>query len=67
VEETPAHTQKAPEHPFRKAKDAVYIPPAEKNVGIEDKTTPTITQKPEPAYHTLPLIHNPAIAVNVLK
>jgi hypothetical protein len=39
----------------------------EKNVGIEDKTTPTITKKPEPAYHTLPPIYDPAIAVNVFK
>jgi hypothetical protein len=67
VEETPAHTQEAPKHLFRKAKDAVYIPPAEKNVGIKDKTTPTITKKPKPAYRTLPPIHNPAIVVNVLK
>jgi hypothetical protein len=67
VEETLAHTQEAPEHSFRKAKDAVYILPAEKNVGIEDKTTPTITKKPKPAYRTLPPIHDPEIAVNVLK
>jgi hypothetical protein len=26
-----------------------------------------VTKKPEPAYHTLPLIHDPPIAVNVLK
>jgi hypothetical protein len=67
VEETPAHTQEALEHPFRKSKDAVYIPPAEKNVRIKDKTTLTITKKPEPAYCTLPLIHDPAMAVNILK
>jgi hypothetical protein len=67
MEETLAHTQEAPEHPFRKAKDAVYISPAEKNVRIEDKTTLTITKKLKPAYRTLPLIHDPAIAVNVLK
>jgi hypothetical protein len=67
VEETLAHTQEAPEHPFRKAKNAVYIPPAEKNVEIEDKTTLTITKKPKPAYRTVPPIHNPAIVVNVLK
>jgi hypothetical protein len=67
VEETPAHTQETPEHPFGKAKDAVYILPVERNVGIKDKTTPTVTKKPKPAYRTLPPIYNPAIAVNVLK
>jgi hypothetical protein len=67
VEETLAHTQEALEHPFKKAKDAVYIPPAEKNVGIEDNMSPTITKKHEPAYRTLPPIHNPAIVINVLK
>jgi hypothetical protein len=55
------------EHPFRKAKDAVYILPVERNVGIEDKTTLTVTKKPKPAYRTLLLIHDPAITVNVLK
>jgi hypothetical protein len=49
VEEAPAHTQEALEHPFRKAKDAVYIPPAERNVGIEDKTTLMVTEKPDDA------------------
>jgi hypothetical protein len=67
VEETLAHTQEVPEHPFRKAKDTVHILSAERNVGIKNKTTPTVTKKPELAYQTLPLIHNPAIAVNVLK
>jgi hypothetical protein len=67
VEETLAHTQEVLEHPFRRAKDAVYIPPVERNVRIEDKTTLTVTKKPEPAYRTLPPIHDPAIAVNVLK
>jgi hypothetical protein len=67
VEETLAHTQEALEHPFRKAKDAVYIPPAERNVGIKDKTSPMVTKKSKPGYHTLPPIHDPAIAVNVLK
>jgi hypothetical protein len=67
VEEALAHTQEAPEHPFRKAKDTVYIPPVEKNVEIKDKTYLTITKKPKPAYRTLPLIHDLAIAVNVLK
>jgi hypothetical protein len=67
VEKTLAHTQEVLEHSFRRAKDAVYIPPVRKNVRIEDKTTLTVTKKPEPAYRTLPPIYDPAIAVNVLK
>jgi hypothetical protein len=39
----------------------------ERNVGIEDKTAPTVTKKPKPAYRTLPPIYDPAIAVDILK
>jgi hypothetical protein len=48
VEEALAHTQEALEHPFRKAKDAVYILPVERNVGIEDKTSLTVIKKLKP-------------------
>ena len=49
----------APKHPFRHAKDAAYTPPTSKNVGTQDKQ--------EPAYRTLPLIHDPLIAKTIYK
>jgi hypothetical protein len=54
-----------PEHPFRYAKDAAYIPPIHRNVGNPVK--PPFNKKPEPAYRTLPPIHDPMIATNVYK
>ena len=50
---------KTPKHPFRHAKDAAYTPLTSKNVGTQDKQ--------EPAYITLPLIHDPLIAETVYK
>ena len=55
------------EHLFRLAKDAAYSPPTIKNVGSQDKQVPPINKKPEPAYRTLPPIHNPLIAETVFK
>ena len=55
------------EHPFRNAKDVIYIPLGIKNVGAEDKNTPATAKRPEPAYKTLLPVHDSAIATNVYK
>jgi hypothetical protein len=54
---------KGPEHPFRNAKDATYIPPQDRNVGALPK--PAAPKKSEPAYRTLPPIHEQSIATDV--
>jgi hypothetical protein len=54
-----------PEHPYRNAKDAAYAPPVNRNVAAQDKYNPG--KRPEPAYKTLPPVHDPAIAANVYK
>ena len=55
------------EHPFQHAKDTAYTPPTNKNVGTQDKQEPPISKKQEPAYRTLPLIHDPLIAKTIYK
>ena len=57
-------TTNTPEHPYQKAKDAMYAPPATRNVGAPVKA-PAVTRKQEPAYKTLPPIHDPSIATEV--
>ena len=52
------------EHPFRSARDAAYAPPAARNVGAPVKA-PAAGKKQEPAYKTLPPIHDPLIATEV--
>ena len=52
------------EHPYRQARDAAYIPPTTRNVGAIDKTP---NKRAEPAYKTLPPIHDPNIAATVYK
>ena len=52
----------SPKHPFQHAKDAAYTPPTSKNVGTQDKQELPINKKQEPAYRTLPPIHDPLIA-----
>jgi hypothetical protein len=54
---------KGPEHPFRNAQDATYIPPQDRNVGALPK--PAAPKKAEPAYRTLPPIHDQSIATDV--
>jgi hypothetical protein len=56
-----------PKHPYRLAKDAAYSPPVTKNVGAQEKPVASSNKKPEPAYKTLPLIHDPLIAESVYK
>jgi hypothetical protein len=51
-----------PEHPFRNAKDATYAPPQLRNIGAPAKPAQPVAKKPEPAYRTLPAIHDPSIA-----
>jgi hypothetical protein len=53
----------APEHPFRNAKDATYMPPVNRNVAAKEKQP--YAKRPEPAFKTLPPIHDPAIATKV--
>jgi len=54
---------KAPEHPFRNTRDAAYAPPTTRNVGAQDKSH----DSRQPAYKTLPPIHDPEIANKVYK
>lgn len=53
-----------PEHPYRNAKDAAYTPPIDRNIGAPVKA-PAIAKRNDPAYKTLPPIHNPTIALEV--
>ena len=54
-----------PEHPYQKAKDASYAPPASRNVGAPAKAP--LNKKPDPAYKTLPPVHDASIATEVYK
>ncbi|KAF8801225.1 hypothetical protein BYT27DRAFT_7072500, partial [Phlegmacium glaucopus] len=55
-----------PEHPYQNAKDAAYAPPATRNVGAPYK--PSVPNKrPEPAYRTMPPIHQTSIADDIYK
>src|SRR5271168_687363 len=54
-----------PEHPYQNTRDAAYAPPVNRNVAVPDKLNNG--KRPEPAYKTLPPIHNPTIAANVYK
>jgi len=54
-----------PEHPYRNARDAAYAPPVNRNVAAPYK--PSNDKRPEPAYKTLPPVHDPTIAANVYK
>ena len=64
---TTTQPSNTPKHPFQHAKDTAYTPPISKNVGTQDKQEPLINKKQEPAYRTLPLIHNLLIAKTVYK
>jgi hypothetical protein len=58
---------RAPEHPFRNAKDAAYSPPSTRNFGAQDKTPATPYKRPDAAYKTLPPVHDPIIATSVFQ
>lgn len=52
-----------PEHPFRNAQDAAYSPPNTRNIGAPaDRTT---ANRRDPAYRTLPPIHDSELANKV--
>src|SRR5271154_950313 len=46
-----------PEHPFRNARDGVYMPPVNRNIGAKDKLANF--QRPDPAYKNAAPIHDP--------
>ena len=54
------------EHPYQNAKDATYAPPINRNVGAPFKA-PIASKKHDPAYKTLPPVHDSAIAAEVYK
>jgi hypothetical protein len=54
----------SPEHPFRKAKEAVYIPPQDRNMGASIKP-PYNAKRPDSAYRTCPPIHDAKITNDV--
>jgi hypothetical protein len=56
----------APEHPYQNAKDAAYAPPTTRNVGAPVKA-PANPRRSDPAYKTLPPVHDPSIAAEVYK
>jgi hypothetical protein len=56
----------APEHPYQNAKDAAYAPPVNRNLAAPFKAPP-IVKRNDPAYKTLPAVHDPAIAADVYK
>jgi hypothetical protein len=56
----------APEHPYQNAKDAAYAPPTTRNIGAPIKA-PAAPRRHDPAYKTLPAVHDPTIAVEVYK
>jgi hypothetical protein len=59
-------TESSPEHPFRNAKEAVYVPPQDRNIGAPAKPPTNVAGKrPEAAYRTSPPIHDAKIANNV--
>ena len=55
---------RAPEHPYRNAKDAAYIPPTTRNIGAIEKGAP---KKTEAAYKTLPPVYDAVVAAKVYK
>ena len=61
----PSSQPTIPEHPYRNAKDAAYAPPVNRNIAAKEK--PNTFKRPDPAYKTLPPIHDPAVAATVYK
>ena len=51
-----------PEHLFHSVEDAMYAPPQSRNVGALEKV---LARKTEPAYRTMPAIHDLKIAVDI--
>ena len=62
-ETTPWIVEEETKHPFQHMKDAAYAPPVNRNVRAPAKE-PAV-KKLEPAYRTMPLVHDPKIAADV--
>ena len=60
-----AEASNGPVHPFRRAPDAIYAPPQNRNIAAPFRATQPASKRPEPAYKTLPPIHDPQIAAAV--
>ncbi len=72
VKEVPVHPSdmvpeavSGPIHPYRRAQDATYSPPQTRNMAAPFKPVQNASKKSEPAYRTLPPIHDAAIATKV--
>src|SRR5271156_2925483 len=50
-----------PEHPFQNARDGVYMPPVNRNIGAK----PANFQRPDPAYKNTAPIDDPEVATKV--
>lgn len=59
---TSSSSSSIPEHPFREAQDASYLPPQSRNVGAPVKST---AKKSEPAYRTHPPIYDSEVAIKI--
>ena len=55
------------EYSFRNAKNAAYTPPSTMNVGTQSKVPSAPYKHADPAYRTLPPVHDPAIAALVFQ
>ena len=65
--QAPSVSAHIPEHPFKNAKDTAYMPPSAKNVGAQDKAPSVPYKHTDPAYRTLPPVHDTAIAASVFQ
>ena len=54
-----------PIHPFRRAPDATYAPPQNRNIAAPFRAAQPTSKRPDPAYKTLPPIHDPQITSTV--
>ena len=54
-----------PVHPFRRAQDATYAPPQNRNIAAPVKSAPQQSKKADPAYRNIAPIHNTAIPSKV--
>ena len=55
------------EHPFRNAKNVAYTLPSTMNIGTQNKAPSAPYKCTDPAYRTLPPVHDPAIATSVFQ
>lgn len=71
VQESTMDTSKQPSqvegpvHPFRRAQDATYAPPQNRNIAAPMKSAPQPSKKADPAYRNIAPIHDTAIASKV--